>query len=89
MSQAGFDGGSDPWFRPRGERAFEDAKSEEISTGRARKYPPELIERGVRLALESGRSIAYVARDLGIESETLRKRLCGLRSESESKSGAC
>ena len=40
---------------------------------RARKYPPELIERGVRLALESARPIAHVARDLGIESETLRK----------------
>jgi len=33
VSRAGFDGGSDPWFRPRGERAFEDAKSEEVSTG--------------------------------------------------------
>ncbi len=33
----------------------------------------ELIERGVRLALESGRPIAHVARDLGIESETLRR----------------
>ena len=28
---------------------------------RPRKYPPELIERGVRLALESGRPIAHVA----------------------------
>jgi transposase len=40
---------------------------------RARKYPVELIERGVRLTLESGRPIAHVARDLGIESETLRR----------------
>ena len=42
---------------------------------RARKYPPELIERGVRLALESERPIAHVARDLGIERETLRKHV--------------
>jgi transposase InsO family protein len=34
---------------------------------RARKYSPELIERGVRLALESGRPISHVADDLGIE----------------------
>jgi transposase len=40
---------------------------------RARRYPLELIERGVRLALESGRPVAHVARDLGIESETLRR----------------
>jgi transposase len=32
-----------------------------------------LIERGVRLALESERPIAHVAADLGIERETLRK----------------
>lgn len=33
---------------------------------RPRKYPEELLERGVRLALESGRPIVHVARDLGI-----------------------
>jgi transposase len=32
-----------------------------------------LIERGVRLALESERPIAHVAADLGIHPETLRK----------------
>jgi len=42
---------------------------------RPRKYPEELLERGVRLALESGRPIAHVARDLGINSEVLRKRV--------------
>jgi transposase len=42
---------------------------------RPRKYPDELIERGVRLALESGRPIAHVARDLGVHPETLRKRV--------------
>src|SRR3954453_21024091 len=38
-----------------------------------RKYPPELLDRGARLFLESGRPIPHVARDLGIPSETLRK----------------
>ena len=33
---------------------------------RARKYPEELIERGVRLVFESGRPVAEVARDLGV-----------------------
>jgi transposase len=42
---------------------------------RARKYPEELLERGTRLVFESGRPIAHVARDLGVESETLRKRV--------------
>jgi transposase len=40
---------------------------------RARKYPLELVARGVRLALESERPIAHVADDLGIARETLRK----------------
>ena len=42
---------------------------------RPRKYPEELIQRGVRLALESGRPIAHVARDIGLPPETLRKRV--------------
>ncbi len=42
---------------------------------RPRKYPEELLERGVRLALESGRPIAQVAADLGMHPETLRKRV--------------
>jgi transposase len=42
---------------------------------RPRKYPDELIQRGVRLALESGRPIAHVARDIGLPAETLRKRV--------------
>ena len=40
--------------------------------GAARKYPLELRERAVRLALESGRPIRQVARDLGIHQEALR-----------------
>ena len=42
---------------------------------RPRKYPDELIQRGVRLALEFGRPISHVARDLGMDPETLRKRV--------------
>ena len=40
---------------------------------RPRKYPQELIDRGVRLAIESGRPIAQVAADIGLPAETLRK----------------
>ena len=42
---------------------------------RPRKYPQELIERGVRLAIESGRPVAHVARDIGLPAEVLRKRV--------------
>ena len=42
---------------------------------RRSKYPQELLDRGVRLALESGRPVAQVARDLGIGHEALRKRV--------------
>jgi transposase len=42
---------------------------------RGRRYPEELLGRGVRLALESGRPVAQVARDLGVGSEVLRKRV--------------
>lgn len=42
---------------------------------RPRKYPQELIDRGVRLVFESGRPIAHVAADLGLPPETLRKRV--------------
>ena len=42
---------------------------------RSRRYPPELLGRGVRMVEESGRPIAHVARDLGINSEVLRKRV--------------
>jgi len=42
---------------------------------RPKKYPPELIERGIRLALESERPIAHIAHDLSIHPETLCKRL--------------
>jgi transposase len=42
---------------------------------RPSKYPKELMDRGVRLALEGERPIAHIARDLGIEPESLRKRV--------------
>jgi transposase len=42
---------------------------------RGRKYPQELIDRGVRLAMESGRPVRHVAADLGIHHETLRKHV--------------
>lgn len=38
-----------------------------------KKYPDELRERGVRLALESNRPIVQVAKDLGIQRESLRR----------------
>jgi transposase len=42
---------------------------------RPRKYPEGLIERGIRMVFESGRPIAHVAADLGLPSETLRKKV--------------
>jgi len=53
---------------------------------RPSKYPKELIERGVRLALESERPIAHVAADLGIHPETLRKRVRQAEADSGSRS---
>ena len=42
---------------------------------RPKKYPDELVQRGVRLALEGDRPIAQIAHDLGMHPETLRKRV--------------
>src|SRR4051794_16151959 len=42
---------------------------------RSKKYPDELIQRGLRLALESPRPIAHIAHDLGMQPETLRKKV--------------
>ena len=42
---------------------------------RPKKYPDELMARGVRLVFESERPIAEVARDLGVHPEALRKRV--------------
>jgi transposase len=42
---------------------------------RPKKYPDELMARGVRLVFESQRPIAHVAADLGVHPEALRKRV--------------
>jgi transposase len=42
---------------------------------RPRKYPAELLDRGVREVWESQRPIAHVARGLGVSWEVLRKRV--------------
>ena len=49
---------------------------------RGRKYPQELMDRGVRLVFESQRPIAQVAADLGVHPEALRKRV--RRAEADS-----
>jgi transposase len=49
---------------------------------RPKKYPDELVARGVRLALESGRPIAHVAADLGLHPETLRKKVRQVQADS-------
>ncbi len=49
---------------------------------RAKKYPDELMDRGVRLVFESGRPVAAIARDLGVGHEALRKRV--RRAEADS-----
>jgi transposase len=51
---------------------------------RPKKYPDELVARGVRLALESGRPIAHIAADLGMHPEMLRKKV----RQAEADSGA-
>ena len=54
---------------------------------RPKKYPDELIARGVRLALESGRPIARVAHDLGMHPETLRRRVRQAEVDSGKREG--
>ena len=49
--------------------------------GRPKKYPDELVQRGVRLALEGDRPIAH-KHDLGMHPETLRKKV--RRAEADS-----
>ena len=54
---------------------------------RSKKYPDELIQRGVRLALESGRPIAQVAHDLGVHPATLRRRVRQAEVDSGKREG--
>jgi transposase len=49
---------------------------------RPKKYPDELMQRGIRLALESGRPIAHIAADLGMHPEALRKRVRQVEADS-------
>jgi transposase len=53
---------------------------------RPKKYPDELVQRGVRLALEGGRPIAQIAHDLGMHPETLRKRVRQAEADSGRRS---
>jgi transposase len=55
---------------------------------RPRKYPEELLERGVRLVFESGRPVARVARDLGVPAETLRLRVRRVEAGGDLLSGS-
>ena len=48
---------------------------------RSRKYPPELLDRGARVVIDSGRPIAHVARDLGVPPETLRRYVRQLEAD--------
>ena len=54
---------------------------------RPKKYPDELVQRGVRLALESGRPIAQIAHDLGMHPETLRKKVRQHEADSGARAG--
>ena len=49
---------------------------------RPKMYPDELMDRGVRLVLESKRPVAHVAADLGIGAESLRKRVRRAQADS-------
>jgi len=49
--------------------------------GRPRKYPPELLDRGARVVIESGRPIAQVGRELGVAPETLRRYVRQLEAD--------
>jgi transposase len=42
---------------------------------RRSKYPPQLLDRGARVVIDSGRPIAHVARDLGVPAEALRRHV--------------
>ena len=68
MSLPGFDGG----FQT---RVLVLGGGNSTVVAAPKKYPDELMDRGVRLVFESGRPIAHVARDLGVSAEALRKRV--------------
>lgn len=68
MSLPGFDGGV-----PNEGLSLEEGNP--IVMAAPKKYPDELMDRGVRLVFESARPIAHVAKDLGVSAEALRKRV--------------
>src|SRR4051794_3499938 len=68
LSRAGLTESSNRGFCPCGRRRS-------VAMARPRKYPPELLDRGARVVLDSGRPIAHVARDLGVPAETLRRHV--------------
>ena len=47
------------------------------------------MERGTRMAFDSGRPIAHVARDLGIHPETLRKRVRQTEADEGKRTEPC
>src|ERR1039457_2509000 len=53
---------------------------------RPKKYPQELMDRGVRLVFESKRPLAQVAADLGVHPEALRKRVRQAEADSGQRS---
>jgi transposase len=54
--------------------------------GRPKKYPDELVQRGVRLAPEGDRPITDIAHDLGMRPETLRKKVRQAEADSGKRS---
>jgi transposase-like protein len=69
LSRPGFDGDLEARMMSWRAKGFCRAMS------RPKKYPDELVRRGVRLALENGRPIAHIATDSGMHPETLRKKV--------------
>jgi hypothetical protein len=57
------------------ERGFDPRGRNPTVMARPSRYPKELLDRGVRLALEGERPIPHIAQDLGIGAETLRKHV--------------
>ena len=67
LSRPGFDGDLEARMRP--------GRKGSWAMARPKKYPDELVQRAVRLALEGDRPIAHIAHDLGMHPETLRKKV--------------
>ena len=76
LSRPGFDGGLEARMLSWQKGDSPDAMA------RPKKYPEELIQRGIRLALESDRPIAHIAADLGMHPETLRMKVRQHESDS-------